>query len=193
MENLTDEINEYNYNDAIAKLKNAVEYLLNPEKEQDFRKFLILCKLSAFQGNYKAQYILGLLYGYGLQSLEYYFDTEIVNPNIVIEKNYTEALEWFERSANNGYEPAQFEAGYFYYSGDFIDIDYEKALKYFKMSQNKDSCFYLGIMYESGLGVKPDIDIALRWYMESSRLGNPLGYLYLGNLYKREDTIEDNY
>ena len=45
MENLTDEINEYNYNDAIAKLKNAVEYLLNPEKEQDFRKFLILCKL----------------------------------------------------------------------------------------------------------------------------------------------------
>ena len=189
MENLSDEILEYNYDDSNEKLKEAAEHITNLKKGQDFRRFLILCKLSAFQCNSKAQYILGLLYLYGVQALEDYFETKI-EPNINIELNHKEAIEWFEKSADLGLEYSQYELGYYYYSGKYEPVDYEKALKYFKMCQTRSACFYIGNIYRDGLGVEVDLDLAERWFIEAARLGSSAAEVNLGLLYENSKLYE---
>ena len=52
-ENMTnsEEIYEFNKIDAYNKLKEAINYITGKDREQDFKKFMILCKTSALQGN----------------------------------------------------------------------------------------------------------------------------------------------
>ena len=73
----SEEIYEFNKIDAYNKLKEAINYITGKDREQDFKKFMILCKRSALQGNSHAQYILGIFFEEGILGLERYFETTI--------------------------------------------------------------------------------------------------------------------
>ena len=73
----SEEIYEFNKIDAYNKLKEAINYITGKDREQDFKKFMILCKTSALQGNSHAQYILGIFFEEGILGLERYFETTI--------------------------------------------------------------------------------------------------------------------
>ncbi|EJD6374578.1 sel1 repeat family protein [Providencia rettgeri] len=49
-----------------------------------------------------------------------------------VSKNYSRAIEWYIKSANQGYADAQLELGYLYYYGDVIKQDKDKASELFK-------------------------------------------------------------
>ena len=181
----SEEIYEFNKIDAYNKLKEAINYITGKDREQDFKKFMILCKTSALQGNSHAQYILGIFFEEGILGLERYFETTINTDEKYYEMiNPKTALKWYKKSARGNYKEAQYAAANMYFKGIGVKTDYEKALYYFKSSKTEYACFYVGYIYEKGLGVKQDYKTALKWYEKSANMGNSNSSYNLGVMYK---------
>ncbi len=48
-----------------------------------------------------------------------------------MEKNYSEAMKWYEKSAAQGSSDAQRHLGHMYFAGLGMEKDYEKALEWY--------------------------------------------------------------
>ena len=181
----SEEIYEFNKIDAYNKLKEAINYITGKDREQDFKKFMILCKTSALQGNSHAQYILGIFFEDGILGLERYFEIKINADEKYYEMtNSKTALKWYKKSARGNYKEAQYAVANMYFKGIDVERDYEKALYYFKSSKTEYACFYVGYIYEKGLGVKQDYKTALKWYEKSANMGNSNSAYNLGVMHK---------
>jgi serine/threonine protein phosphatase PrpC len=90
--------------------------------------------------------------------------------------NCTKSSTWITNSANDGYHDAQFELAKSHLNGEYgFRIDYEMALKYFKLaaSQNDaNAALIIGKIYEKGLVGPKDLSEALIWYTKACELGN---------------------
>ena len=194
MSNVDNDIYEFNKIDAHNKLKEAKQYICGEDVNQDFNKFMISCKMSALQDNAHSQYIMGIFYEDGIEGLEKYFETKIVADEKYYKmKNNEKAMEWYEKSANQGYKEAQYTLGSMYFKGIGTKQDYEKALYWFKNSKTEFACFYVGYLYEKGLGVNQDYKKALKWYEKSANLGNSNAAYNLGVMYKMGQGSEIDY
>jgi len=80
--------------------------------ENDFQKTTRLAK----SGDAEAQYNLGVMYFEGQD----------------VPQNYTEAMKWFKKSADQGYAKAEFNLGLIYSQGKGVIQDYDEAVKWFK-------------------------------------------------------------
>lgn len=88
--------------------------------------------LSVNEGNYRAQYILGVMYEKG---------------NNLIEKDMKEAFKLYKLSADQGFSFGQYGLGNLYYFSN----DIENAIYYLTLSANKGICpaqLNLGIIFE---------------------------------------------
>lgn len=66
--------------------------------------------------------------------------------------------------------------------------NYEEAVEHFRMSSsanNASSCFNLALLYEQGLGVKKDLEIAMRLYKMASDQGHDKALYNLGVYFAR--------
>ena len=85
------------------------------------------------------------------------------------------SLERMHKDADKGDEVAQVLLGlkYFYGSSDVRMIQYEKALRYFQMAakqENPLACYYLGEIYEKGLGqTEVDYFTAEEYYKRAAK------------------------
>lgn len=87
-----------------------------------------------------------------------------------VEHKNEEALMWFQKAADIGYDVAQFEVGCTYKYGWGVEKDYYKAARYLSMAaeqENKHAMFELGGLYELGHGVEQNIDKAKELYQAS--------------------------
>ena len=114
----SEEIYEFNKIDAYNKLKEAINYITGKDREQDFKKFMSLCKTSALQGNSHAQYILGIFFEDGILGLERYFEIKINADEKYYEMtNSKTALKWYKKSARGNYKEAQYAVANMYFKG----------------------------------------------------------------------------
>jgi len=114
---------------------------------------------------------------------------ELFQTGIMFEEKeqYSEALSWFKKSANQNYAPALNAIGLYYYAGLGVSQDFNQAARYFKEASNQDyesAMFYLGACYEDGKGVVQNYSNAFIWYEKAAikgyaRAANKLGMLYL--------------
>jgi TonB family protein len=84
----------------------------------------------------------------------------------IVEKNSTEALNWFRRAASNRDVVAQRVLGIMNRRGDGVPVNYEEAFKWLsESSRNGDvqSQVLLGGMYGLGQGVSKDLARAHMW------------------------------
>lgn len=94
----------------------------------------------AERGDAEAQAILGVMYNIGEG----------------VRQDYTQAIHWYQKSANQGNRYSQNNLGLMYKTGQGVRQDYAKAFDLFKKAANQDSPdsqFNLGIMYYKGEGV----------------------------------------
>ena len=56
-----------------------------------------------------------------------------------------------------------------------------------------DAVYNLGTVYENGLGVTPDMTMALKYYKESSSQGYAKAQVKLAHLYCQGEHVEKNY
>ncbi|KAF9430003.1 hypothetical protein BGZ76_000996 [Entomortierella beljakovae] len=164
-------IPEENDNDA-TKINNNTT-------ERNRFGFLFHSKYSE-QLNAKGQNYLGELYlnGYG------------------VPQDYSKAMEWFLRSANQGNASAQFNIGFLYHNGFGIPRDCLQAMEWYIKSAdqgNTDAQLNIGILYHDGHGVQQDYLKALEWYTKSADQGNASAQLNIGALYCGGEGVQQDY
>ncbi|TAL59685.1 MAG: endopeptidase IV [Legionella sp.] len=112
-----------------------------------------------------ADYYLGRLFLYGYGHL----------------KNNELAIRYFTKSADKGYLPAvQLMAKYCL----FQIKNPEQALKWFKQAAaagDVNAQMYVAAAYLFGVGVKPNSDVATKYYIDAARNGNALAQYALAN------------
>ena len=84
-----------------------------------------------------------------------------------VEQNYTEAIKWYQLSADQNFQDGQTNLGRMYYQGKGVPQDYKQAFKWFKLSADQGDAkaqLTLGVMYSSGQGVPQDYASAHMWW-----------------------------
>ena len=84
-------------------------------------------------------------------------------------KEYTESLKWFLKSAYQGYAPGENMVGCQYHAGNGVDRNYAEAFKWWaKAAAQHDYCGMsnLAMCYYYGLGVQVDFRNALELYLK---------------------------
>lgn len=148
-------------NEAVHKAESL--YLLNKHDEA-FEAFLPL----AMQGNASAQFYLAELYkaGKGLDK--------------------SQAIYWYQKSAEQGNPNAQFNIANAYYDGKVVTTDLLKAANWYELAAQNgvpEAQLNLGYMYSTGKGVQKNDKLASSWYKLAALRGNSkaqsnLGYRY---------------
>lgn len=90
-------------------------------------------------------------------------------------ENYIEALEWFQKAAEQGNEYALCNLGRFYMEGIGVDESPKKAIKYFLAAAemgNADAQFNVGLAYGKGVGVEQNLSEMARWMRKAEKNGN---------------------
>lgn len=101
---------------------------------------------------------------------------------------YDESLEFYEKAAEMGSPRGQYDywgivSEYCHYDKELLKKGFAYLLKAVE-SGYPYACFDLGNAYEEGIGVKPDIQEAIRWYEKDSE-GAEGGFsaYHLGEIY----------
>jgi len=78
------------------------------------------------------------------------------------------ALQYWSRSAPQGYSSARVRLGDYYYYGWGTPVDYSNAAAQYRQAseaqRNPQAMFNLAYMHEQGLGLKQDLHLAKRFY-----------------------------
>ena len=90
------------------------------------------------------------------------------------EQDYSLALKWFQKAAEQNYAAAFSNIGNIYQKGLGVEVDNQKAVQYYKKGSDQkhsDSQCRLGICYLNGKGIDTNKNIALSLFTESSLQG----------------------
>lgn len=143
-------------------------------KERDEAKCIEvfhLLNIGALSGDMKCQNALGCFFRKGIGT----------------NQDFNKAFEWFNKSANQGFNKAIFNLAICYRLGEGTAANYQKAMEL--LIQLCDSGFLaaynsLAIYYMKGLGVEKDVNKAIELWKYASDHNDPkaqynLGYRYL--------------
>ena len=125
---------------------------------------------AAEQGDARAQYNLGVMYGKGEG----------------VPQDYAEALRWYRQAAEQGDASAQFNLGVMYYRGEGVSRDYAEALRWWRQAAEQGHARAqnsLGVMYYEGEGVPQNFAEALRWWRQAAEQGHANAQLAIGSMY----------
>lgn len=90
--------------------------------------------------------------------------------------DYTQALYWYHKAADEGNMYSQYSIGLCYQKGLGVPQDDEQAINWFKMSSesgNPQAAYLLAECYLEGNCVRKDVDQALKLFGEAAKLGHP--------------------
>ena len=133
------------------------QYLASDKDEERKGAFDILVKLAEY--NYpEAQYQLGQCYYYGDYS---------------IEKNFEQAVYWWNRAMDNGSAAAEFDLGTCYMDGEGVEQDKNKGLKLWLSAAKKGDGYAMckvGSLYADGLYLKKNVRKGLKYLKKARKL-----------------------
>lgn len=115
---------------------------------------------NANAGDSKSQYILATYYYNGSNGLE---------------QDYSQAIKWLTKSAEQGYSKAQDVLGFCYWSGKGVAQDFGKAVYWYRLAANQANANAqrnLAVCYKNGQGVSKDMNSAVEWFRKSAENGN---------------------
>lgn len=100
-------------------------------------------------------------------------------------RNEQGAKEFFLRSANLSYAPAQVMMGYFYETGTAVTADPAQSLEWYKKADKQGDrlgSWLLGRLYYTGSGTAKDMDQAAIALQRAAAQGDPYGQYLLGKV-----------
>ena len=98
-----------------------------------------------------------------------------------VKQDYTKAVEWYEKAAEQGDSDGQTNLGRHYYIGMGVAQDFHEAFKWFKKAAEHEGVFgasaqyYLGCMYYNGEGVRQDYTLAKEFFGKACDNGDQDG------------------
>ena len=88
--------------------------------------------------------------------------------------NYTEAVKWYRKAADQGHASAQCNLGLCYEYGIGVTQSYTEAVKWYRKAADQGNMYAqynLGLCYEYGTGVTQSRTEAVKWYQKAARQG----------------------
>ncbi|MCL2076532.1 MAG: sel1 repeat family protein [Betaproteobacteria bacterium] len=155
---------------AMLLLSGAMPFAAHAQ-EPDYKN-LSLPELTrmAMAGDAVAQFFLGVRYESGQSVL----------------RDYRQAVNWFQKAAEQGYAPAQHDLGVMYEDGRGVPQDYRQAVNWYQKAAEQglsEAQFNLGLMYANGRGVPQDYRQAVNWYQKAAEQGYALAQFNLGAMH----------
>ena len=170
----------------------------NQGNEEASRRLpLVELKYNAQAGNADAQYKLALAYENGDG----------------MEKDPSEAVQWFRKAAEQGHAESQYRTGLFCADNGVQDLSEaatwlrkavaqghvgaSKILKIVEMklsaqAGNADAQYELAQAYETGNGLEKDPSEAFKWYLKAAEQGHPAAQYQLGVCYDSGSIVARN-
>ena len=108
-------------------------------------------------------------------------------------QNEAEGVDYFRRSAEVGYGPAQIALGYYYETGAVIAKDQAQALTLYRkaaLAGDPLAAWLAGRLYYLGNGTARDLDAAQKWLKMSAGQNNAYGAYFLGRLMADRDATK---
>jgi TPR repeat protein len=110
-------------------------------------------------------------------------------------ENYTEAVKWYRKAAEQGNANAQYNLGMMYDNGSGVEKNKVEAVKWYRKAAEQgyaNAQYNLGVMYECGSGVEENEIEALKWYRKAAEQGNVYHQYNLGVMYTNGSGVEKN-
>lgn len=139
--------------------------------KKDYKKALAWYMKSAERGNETAMNNVGVCHrgGFG------------------VPMNKDVAYEWFKKSADSGYEEGMVNLGLCFEKGEGVPRDYKQAVKWYKKAaeteamESGEALFRLARMYEQGLGVRANSNIASMYMAKAAAKQHPEAVYIISN------------
>ena len=112
------------------------------------------------------------------------------------KKDYSEAVKWYRKAAEQGRTDAQFNLGYCYDKGQGVSQDYTEAVKWYRKAAeqgNASAQCNLGYCYQFGQGVSQDYSEAVKWYRKAAEQGSASAQYNLGLCYQYGHGVSQDY
>ena len=143
--------------DATLKLAKLYEnrYIGNDQETNNFEAYIRFKILAYWQDEN----------GYSLYKVGLFNELGIV-PGYS-ERNLENALKYYMKSSEKGFDLATLKVALFYEKGKIEYVNYKKAFEWYKKSADSGSAYgmyELGLLYQYGMGVEQDIDTAISLY-----------------------------
>jgi TPR repeat protein len=107
----------------------------------------------------------------------FYFESE----------NYTEAVRWYRKAAEQNHAEAQYALGYCYENGEGVDQDYSEAVIWYRKAAGQNFApaqYNLADCYRRGDGVSENMEEAVQWYRKAAEQGDADAQYKLGMCYQ---------
>ncbi len=183
--------------------------------KQDYNEAFKLCKLASDMGDADALVLLGQMYlnGQGVNKNEdeafklFTSASDKGNTDALIhlanmyiyglglEKNKIKGLKLINEAVQKNNTKAMIWLGS-YYCFDQDNINYDEAIKYYKMcyeNGNPEGLFYLANMYDIGIGLQKDINEAIRLYKLSADNGFKNALMLIAFKYEMGNDVNLDY
>lgn len=141
---------------ANALLHLSSMYIEGLGVKRDYAKGKKYRVMAAEKGDVESQISTGVSYLFG---------------NLAFEKDYAEAMKWFQKAAAQNHPKGLYYVGYMYARGYGVQTDDEEACRWYRKSAELGwyvAQYHLGWQYEKGIGVKKDYVEAARWYRKAA-------------------------
>jgi uncharacterized protein len=107
--------------------------------------------------------------------------------------NDEQGLEFFRRSAQLGYGPAQLALGYYLETGTLLTSDQNQAHDLYRKAATQGdplAAWIVGRRYYLGSGVPRDLEAATKWLKIAASQNNPFAAYFLGRIMSDRDVTK---
>ena len=147
---------------------------------------LDVLKQEAENGNPEAQSYLGFRYFHG---------KDICKDDEGVPQDYTEAVKWYRKAAEQGHAHAQFCLGECYFFGNGVPNDEKEALKWLRVASEQRNIMaqeFLDAWHLVSLGIPEDKIERIEWLRTVAEQGDTVAQFSLGErYYKGKDVATD--
>jgi uncharacterized protein len=105
-----------------------------------------------------------------------------------VQKDDSEAINWYRKSAERGYVGGQLNLGLVYENGRGVPQDYAMALHWYSKAANQGSALAqdsIGYFYSHAMGVKRNYSEAAAWFHRAAEQGMAGAQYNLGTMYEK--------
>ena len=131
----------------------------------------------------------------GVAFAQYELADEYYKGGMGIQKDFEQAFQWMQRSAEQNHARAQYRLALIYYEGEGVQKDLSQAFHWFKRSAEQNLAqaqFNLAFMYYEGEGVQKDLSQALYWFKRSAEQNHAQAQFNLAFMYYRGEGVDQD-
>lgn len=188
-------------------VEKAIALFQEAEKagsSEAWHKLTSFYELKAKAGDADAQYTLGRRSKDRDEARSWFFEAAQQGNKKAIEALKELHIDYYKcdqenkayrQAAEQGDAKAQTALGYRYLTGQKINRDYNKAVKWFQMAATQNYAaaqFYLGYCYYKGAGIDPSYAEAIKWYLQSADQNFTDAQMALGRCYEKGTGVPKN-